>query len=130
MNKRSRLLLGVAIILVAMGYLMFVGFTRSATYFLTVSEVLDRSSSVRGKPLKVSGTIVGDSIQWDIKNFSLKFVITDGNRRLAVEHKGVRPDNFEGGKQVILDGSLREDGVFVATQVLVQCPTKYERAEQ
>ncbi len=129
MNKRSRLLLGVAIILVAMGYLMFVGFTRSATYFLTVSEVLDRSFSVQGKPLKVSGTIVGDSIQWDIKNFFLKFDITDGNRRLTVEHKGVRPDNFEDGKQVILDGSLREDGVFVATQVLVQCPTKYERAE-
>lgn len=117
------------VVAASLAYLMLLGFSRSATYYLTVSEIRQRGEALQGRPLRVAGTVVGDTIRWDVANFFLQFEITDGQDRLAAEYRGVRPDNFEGGKQVILEGRLREDGVFVASQLLVQCPSRYEKAE-
>ena len=113
----------------ALLYLMALGFTRSATYYMTVSEVQARLDSLQGRPLRVAGTVVGDSIEWDVQNFFLRFAVTDGQQTMTAEYRGVRPDNFEGGKQVILEGRVRPDGVFVASQVMVQCPSRYEPEE-
>ena len=119
-------LLAAFVVGAAVLYLMVLGFSRSATYYLTVSEVRAQAGSLQGKPLRVAGTLIGDSIEWDVQNFFLRFTITDGQETLTAEYRGVRPDNFEGGKQVILEGRLRPDGVFAASQLMVQCPSRYE----
>ncbi|HEY8425345.1 MAG TPA: cytochrome c maturation protein CcmE [Limnochordales bacterium] len=123
---RNPRLLAALVVGSAVLYLMAMGFTRTAPYYLTVSEIQVRAGSLQDKPLRVAGVLVGDSIQWDVQNFFLRFAITDGQETLTAEYRGVRPDNFEGGKQVIVEGRLRPDGVFVANQVMVQCPSRYE----
>ncbi len=110
----------------ALRYLMLVGFSRSVTYYMTVSEVYERFGSLPDRPLRVAGTVVGGSIEWDVQNFLLRFAVTDGQKTLAAEYRGVRPDNFEAGRQVILEGRIRPDRVFDAKQLMVQCPSRYE----
>jgi cytochrome c-type biogenesis protein CcmE len=44
---------------------------------------------------------------------------------LAVSYRGVRPDMFAVGRDIIMDGDYLEDR-FQAATLLTQCPSKYE----
>ena len=44
---------------------------------------------------------------------------------LPVEYRGVRPDTLQIGRDVILEGVV-ENGVFMASSLMTQCPSKYE----
>jgi cytochrome c-type biogenesis protein CcmE len=44
---------------------------------------------------------------------------------VPVVYRGLRPDMFTAGRDVIIDGSL-ENGTVVASSLLTQCPSKYE----
>jgi cytochrome c-type biogenesis protein CcmE len=59
------------------------------------------------------------------------FVIRDetGDRSLPVRYRGVLPDMFREGSNVIAGGRLGEDGVFTANDVMTKCPSKYEGVE-
>jgi len=42
-----------------------------------------------------------------------------------VEYAGIRPDTLQPGRDVILEGHYA-GGVFQATVLMTQCPSKYE----
>ena len=44
---------------------------------------------------------------------------------IPVVYRGLRPDMFTSGRDVIIDGEFR-DGVLTASSLLTQCPSKYE----
>jgi len=48
-----------------------------------------------------------------------------GLSMVAVVYRGLRPDMFSAGRDVIIDGSF-EGGSVVANTLLTQCPSKYE----
>jgi len=50
------------------------------------------------------------------------------NPRMAVIYDGPNPDMLRVEAQAILTGTLDEDGVFMAEELLLKCPTKYEEA--
>jgi len=129
-SKKTKITLGVLVILAALGYLMVSGFSQFSAYYLTIEEVLAKGDSIYGDPLRVSGKVIGDSVQWDPEKVLLKFKVQENGKTLSVVHNGVRPDNFDDGQGVILEGTLREDGVFQADSILVQCPSKYEAMEE
>ena len=41
---------------------------------------------------------------------------------------GVMPDLLRNEAQAIMTGTLGEDGIFYAEELLLKCPTKYEEA--
>jgi cytochrome c-type biogenesis protein CcmE len=46
---------------------------------------------------------------------------------LRVKYSGVLPDNLKPGTEVIVEGSMGENGnIFSAHTLLTQCPSKYE----
>ncbi|NIQ00058.1 MAG: hypothetical protein GWM98_06255, partial [Nitrospinaceae bacterium] len=49
---------------------------------------------------------------------------------LPVVYKGVTPDMFEGGREVVVEGTLGTDGVFHANTLLTSCPSKYEAEKE
>ena len=64
--------------------------------------------------------------------FKLSFEATDaGSKDLAtavvipVTYRGIKPDTFQTGRDVILEGDFRQ-GRFEAKTLLTQCPSKYE----
>jgi cytochrome c-type biogenesis protein CcmE len=106
-----------------------------------------------GREVRVSGAVIGDSIEYDSETLTLRFVIahTPGDQkevdaqgglaevlhqavinpnatRLQVEYKGVMPDLLRNEAQAIMTGEVGEDGVFRANELLLKCPTKYEEA--
>lgn len=129
MTRQTKSIISLGVLVVAVGYLMMLGFSKSATYYLTVGEALAKGAEVHERPIKVSGNIVDGSVKWDAKTIKLTFELGDGSKTLPVEYKGLRPDNFDDGREIVAEGRLEPSGTFKATQLIVRCPSKYEPEE-
>lgn len=125
MKKKTKVLIGIAVIVVAMGALLTLSLSRSQTYFMTIEELLTKPA-IADRQLRVNGKIIGSSVSFDSDAVLLKFEITDGQRRLPIEYQGVQPSSFEDGNEAIVEGRLDANGVFKADKLMTKCPSKYE----
>lgn len=125
-KQHVKLSVGVVVIVISIAYLIFSGATGSTMYFLTVPEVQQKLTSLKGEPIRVSGKVTADPIDWDLRNLSLGFVIGDDQARIPVRYKGVKPDMFQKGVDVIVEGRIGHDGVLAASVLMTSCPSKYQ----
>lgn len=130
MNRRARnrLILAAAIIVVvgAAAFLLAMGDSQDIK---SVDATLAQGDEAVGVRMKVVGFVVGES--WNGKANPMRFEVRDegaddGAATLKVEYGGVVPSAFGDKTKATLTGELREDGVFVATDMLTVCPTKYQ----
>ena len=153
MSGRTRFIIGGVLIAAAVVYLIASATKANAQYFLTVNELLARQDELTGKNVRISGAVIGDSIQYDAQQLELRFTIAhvtgdndeverlgglakvlhdavmDPNRaHLDVVYYGPRPDMLKDEAQAIITGHLGEDGVFYADELLLKCPSHYEDA--
>ncbi|HJS17860.1 MAG TPA: cytochrome c maturation protein CcmE [Anaerolineales bacterium] len=151
--KFNKFVFGGILILGAVVFLIWSSTTATQEYFLTVDELNAKGSSVVDKNLRVSGAVIGDSIQYDAQTLTLSFnvahvpgdtadletegglakalhiAVSDPSRaRMKVVYVGPKPDLLQHEAQAIMTGRLGEDGVFYADELLLKCPTKYEEA--
>ena len=83
MNRTQRkILVAVAVFVLAGGYLAFTGARSSMAYYLTVGELLDRSPALAGADVRLSGQVAAGTVSWDQVAGRLEFTVTDGSRRL------------------------------------------------
>ncbi len=125
-KQHIKLSIGVVIIVASVAYLMFSGATGSTMYFLTVPEVQQKLSTLQGEPIRVAGKVTAEPIAWDVSKLALGFVIGDEHARLPVQYKGLKPDMFQPGVDVIVEGRIGRDGVLTASVLMTSCPSKYE----
>jgi cytochrome c-type biogenesis protein CcmE len=150
-GNRVKFILGGLLIAAAVIYLIATSTQATAQYFLTVDELFDRGEDVMDRDVKLSGAVIGETIQYDIENLTLHFTIanvpadsdeieaagglaevlhhavSDPNaKRLEVVYSGPMPDLLRHEAQAIITGRLRGDGVFEADEILLKCPTRYE----
>ena len=125
-KQHVKLSIGVVVIVISVAYLIFSGATGSTMYFLTVPEIQQKLVALKGELIRVSGKVTDDPVDWDVRNLSLTFVIGDAQSRIPVHYKGVKPDMFQTGVDVIIEGRIRPDGVLVASVLMTSCPSKYQ----
>jgi cytochrome c-type biogenesis protein CcmE len=58
------------------------------------------------------------------------FVVTDGAREVPVLYRGIAPDTFTDGVDVVVEGRMGQDGTFRATTLLAKCASRYENAPE
>ena len=112
-----------------------------------------RRAELVGKDIRISGVVIGDTIVNDAANQTLTFTIAHipGDQkeidqmggmaavlhnasldatlpRLNVVYNNVMPDLLKNEAQAIMTGTLNPDGTFLAQELLLKCPTKYEEA--
>ena len=122
-------------------------------YFMTVEELQTQKAEFVGKNVRMSGSVLGDTIQYEPKTLSLTFEVAqipgdhkliqqmggmakvledaaaDPNApRMTIHYTGAKPDLLQPAAQAIVSGSLDANGVFQATELLLKCPSKYESA--
>lgn len=127
MLKRRKFLIGGLIVFLALGFLSFMAFRGTATYYYTVSEILARGNSVYGENVRVNGQVAPGSVQQETKGLVLRFTIIDGEggKSLPVVYQGAVPDSFKVGNEIVVEGHLNADGTFQANTLLPKCPSKY-----
>lgn len=129
MLRKKRFLIGGIIIFLAIGYLGYVGFMSSATYYYTVSELMEQRGSVYGETVRVNGQVASGSLEQDAVGRTLRFIITDGEASLPVFYQGVVPDSFKVGRDVVIEGHLDSVGIFQAHTLMPKCPSRYVPAK-
>ena len=130
-SGRLKFVLGGLLIIAAVVYLIVSSTQASAQYFLTVDEAIAKGDKVAGRDLRLSGAVIGDSIQYDPKTLTLTFTIAhvpgdnkeieaqgglaavlhqavmDPNRQhMTVQYVGVKPDLLRNEAQAIVTGRL------------------------
>jgi cytochrome c-type biogenesis protein CcmE len=119
--KKSYVIGGVVIVL-AMAMAMY-SFKSTLTSYVSVSE-----AKASNRPVQVAGLVVEGTDKYDLKSNNLLFTLReDSGDEIKVEYDGPRPGNFDNVTKVVAIGKYEpKRRVFVARELLVKCPTKYE----
>ncbi|MEO7521318.1 MAG: cytochrome c maturation protein CcmE [Gemmatimonas sp.] len=131
MKPRSKFLIGGALVLGTAAYLMVSSIEETAQYYLTPTEL---ASKVSENPrfvntgVKVGARVVNGTIKRDLSGHSVSFRMTDGAREYDVVHRGLIPDTFTDGVDVVVEGRLDSSGKFQSTILLAKCASRYENA--
>lgn len=132
MKARTKFLVGGALVLGSAGFLMASSIEKTATYFLTPTELAAKVAgdpSFRETGVKVGARVVPGSIVREPSGRSLRFVMVDlhdSTRTYPVVYRGIAPDTFTDGVEVVVEGRLGADGTFRATTLLAKCASRYE----
>jgi len=114
----------VAVVLVVVAYLALSSIGSALVYYLTPTELLDRGDAAIGETVRLGGLVEAGSVTGPATD--LHFVVTDGENGIDV-HSTVAPTrSFREGSGAVVEGALRADGVFEATQVIVKHDENYE----
>jgi len=100
-----------------------VAFSDSVAQHTTIAV----AKSHPGKTVQVPGTIVKDSVRYDGNRGQLIFDVVDmkdPSSKLTIVYSQPKPENFDTAKSVEAVGEYK-NGAFVATNLLVKCPSKY-----
>lgn len=124
-GPRLKLFAAIAIVTLAIAYLTYSSVGKSSAYYLTIGELRDSTVVAENKKIRVNGTVIGDSIQWDARQLLLDFELTDGEGTVAVTYRGARPDMFRDGAEAIVEGRYTGER-FEASSLFMKCPSKYE----
>ena len=151
--KINKFVIGGIFILGAVVFLIWSSTAANSEYFLTIDELNAKGASIVNKNLRVSGAVIGDTIQYDTNSLTLTFevaqvpgdnsliesqgglaavlhqaVLDPSRARMKVVYVGPKPDLLRNEAQAIMTGHVDADGVFHADELLLKCPTKYEQA--
>lgn len=150
-NGRAKFLIGGVFVLAAALYLIISGTLSGARYFITVDELVNNPIYM-GETVRITGAVIGESIIYDTSDPNMtviKFVVAnipnetddlaqtlhdavnDPNAtrlEIRVENEPM-PDLLQNEAQAILTGTLGEDGIFHANELLLKCPSRFEEGE-
>ena len=133
MKAQTKFLIGGAMVLATVGYLMASGIKETGVYYVTPSELaakIGRDNSFYNVGVKMGARVVKGSIQRDVASQTITFRVTDGTRSYPVIYRGLAPDTFTDEADVVVEGRLQPDGTFRATTLLAKCGSRYESAPQ
>ncbi|RME47271.1 MAG: cytochrome c maturation protein CcmE [Chloroflexi bacterium] len=123
---RKKFIVGGVIIILAVVLLVLNTFQSTAVFYLTPSELLAQAPSLYGEDVRLAGTIDKRSAEWDPETLTLKFNVFEGRDVVPVVYNGPKPDTFDLAEAVTIEGVYRQDGVFEARNLFLQCPSKYK----
>ncbi len=99
-------------------------FDESMMFYIEISEVA-AGNYPDDRTFRVGGLVVANSLVRQTGELEVKFTLTDLDGELDVLYRGVLPDMFREGQGIIARGSMNEDGMFVAENVLAKHDENY-----
>ena len=103
--KKTKWIVGSAVIASVVVALSLLKLGDSIVYFYTPKEAFAAALDVRGKNIKIGGMVKAGSVQKDMANMQLSFVLTDfKGHDIVVQHRGTPPDLFKEEQGVVAEG--------------------------
>jgi cytochrome c-type biogenesis protein CcmE len=117
-----RLVVALSVAAVLAVFLLYTSIAGGGTPTLSPSELAGHTGRV-SLVGKVVGPVTGDA---HLAGLRFRLRDRDGNAMARVTYRGSVPDLFRVGREVVVDGRLR-NGVFVAVPdtLVTKCPSKY-----
>jgi cytochrome c-type biogenesis protein CcmE len=127
-KKQGKFGVGIGVIIASMGFLAWLGYGESKTYYHTIAELQTLSGSAKGQRMRIGGTVATGTIRH--LSGRVDFVLEGEGKTLPVSYIGTDPlpDTFVDKSQALVEGRPGPEGRFVAEVVQAKCASKYEAA--
>lgn len=137
-------------IFIALAIIFIALLNANTTYYHSINE-LNQDKTLRDKIIKISGAVIGDSIEIDFTTGEISFLaahipvdqdeislqggielilhnatLDPDLPQIKIIYKGIRPELLVNEAQVIASGYLSQENIFIANELLLKCPSKYE----
>lgn len=134
MQAGRKFIVGAALIVGSVGFLIAEGVKQTGVYFLTPTELAAKTAAdptfVENVGFKLGAKVVPGSVHRDPAARRIEFQVSDGVKTYPVIYEGLVPDTFTDANdiEVVVEGRLGGDGVIRASDVLAKCGSRYEAA--
>ncbi|HZA98614.1 MAG TPA: cytochrome c maturation protein CcmE [Gemmatimonadales bacterium] len=134
MQAGRKFIVGAALIVGSVGFMIAEGVKQTGVYFLTPAELAAKAAAdstfVGNVGFKLGAKVVPGSVRRDPAARRIDFQVSDGIKTYPVTYQGLVPDTFTDANdiEVVVEGRLNRDGVIRATDVLAKCGSRYEAA--
>ena len=108
-------------------YLILWALRDNIVFFYSPSEIqqkINLKEIDKMSKLRLGGMVKESSIE-QLNNGSINFIITDFDREMVVFYKGIIPDLFKEQQGVIAEGSINNEGIFIANSILAKHDENY-----
>ncbi|MEW9856906.1 cytochrome c maturation protein CcmE [Novosphingobium sp. M1R2S20] len=124
--KHQRLVLLVVALVVVLGAGLLAAWAlrSQASYFYVPSEIV-ADPPAPDRAVRLGGMVEAGSLQTAEDGVTIAFVVQDGEARVPVRFAGIVPSLFVEGSGVVAEGKMRQDGTFVADNLLAKHDENY-----
>ena len=126
-HRRNRLLL-VAGVVAASGLavgLALMALNENVNLFYTPDQIVSGEAPV-GPTIRAGGMVVDGSVNRSETDLTVSFMVSNlSDAEVEIQYTGILPDLFREGQGIVARGVLRDDGVFVAQEVLAKHDENY-----
>jgi cytochrome c-type biogenesis protein CcmE len=114
----------LAVVLVALGVLVFKGLSDATLYFRNADEAVAQRDSLGTKRFRLQGTVTDDPTE---AAGVVSFAVAFNGASVDVRHVGSPPELFRPGIPVVLEGHWdRSDDVFDSDRIMIKHDATYE----
>ncbi len=127
MMPRYRRLAAALLVLIGVGItvgLALKAFNKNLLYYYTPSQVAAGQAHA-GQMFRMGGLVVAGSVRRTPGSMTVRFTLTDMQHSVPIVYTGILPDLFREGQGIVVHGSLADDGLFTADEVLAKHDEKY-----
>ena len=123
-KQRRLILIGSSLGVLAVALALVLGSLReSIIFFNSPTDIADHKAAP-GKRVRLGGMVKMGSLERG-DNLQVRFAVTDGNKDIPVDYRGIVPDLFREGQGVVAEGHVEPDGLFKADTVLAKHDENY-----
>lgn len=122
---RMKITLAGLVLVCAVAYLAIAGLREGSVYYMPVDDFVG-NSEFQGQSVRLSGTVSKENLDRESELLVMRFDLLGQNEKVNVVYRGVVPDMFAAGGDVVVEGEIDGHGVFQAHTLLTKCASKYE----
>ncbi|MBL4794408.1 MAG: cytochrome c maturation protein CcmE [Pseudomonadales bacterium] len=119
----------VIVLVIAFGAATAIGLTLYAlseniNLFFTPTQIANGEAPV-GQRIRIGGMVLEGSVKRIDTGLIVEFYVTDTVKSVPVQYEGILPDLFREGQGIVANGTLNEQGIVIADEVLAKHDENY-----
>lgn len=123
---RLKLILVSTTLILTVSFLAYAGVQSGGwIYAVEVDEYMG-NAAFQSQRVRLHGVVAAENFQVQPSALSARFTLQSKSRPLVVAFRGIIPDQFQAGSNVLVEGKLADDGTFHADVLMTKCASKYE----
>ncbi len=128
--KKNRIIIGTLLIGISLGigYTLWGGLEENMVYFVTPSELQAKGNKAISQSVRLGGIVVPGSIHQEDNRLTFRLK-DEQSGDVAVLTTKTPPQMFQEDIGVVVEGSLQENGVFLAERLMVKHGNEYRPPE-
>lgn len=124
-HARTKLIVAALVLLAAVSYLAVAGIKKGWVYHMPV-EAYVVDAQFHDQRVRLAGRVADENLTVNPGLMTASFTIEGQGAQLPVAYRGVIPDLFKGGCDVVVEGRQDAQGVFQADVMMTKCASKYD----